>query len=137
MSELTKEQKIAKIYAEIADKTRSLWCKYYYFQDWDDYEDVSINLVGTATVNGYNDKHPLLEKHIIWHPVMLWDVLDWAEANIEYLEEYKKFQNIYQKRECYLDIWYMRKEKRKPIDNQSDECINFVYSLTKDQWQTY
>lgn len=129
MSELTKGKKIAKIYAEIADKTRSLWCKYYYFQDWDDYEDVSINLVGAATVNGYNDKHPLLEKHIIWHPVMIGDVLDWVESKLE--NNY--FDNFYIE-DLIMDICNKWKHKRKPIDDQDEDCLSFVYSLIKDQW---
>lgn len=45
------------------------------------------------------------------------------------LEKYKKYQNIYKKRECFLDIWYERKDKRKPIEEQGSLTIDFIYSL--------
>lgn len=63
---------------------------------------------------------------------MIWDVLDWIhklyEEDVkrdEYMaEEYNERITIH-----LLNIW---EEKRKPIDDQSDECIDFIYSLIKD-----
>lgn len=50
---------------------------------------------------------------IIWHPVMLGDVLyyrNWMTTTMELVQ--KKWRKL-----------------RDPIDNQSDECINYVFSL--------
>jgi len=53
---------------------------------------------------------------IIWHTVMIWDVLDWIEKN-------KNLQIDPDK--LVLDNFW--KEKRKPIDDQDDETIDFTY----------
>ena len=69
----------------------------------------------------------LVEKYftIIWHPVMIGDVLDWAV---------KKWSMIrYDDMQC-VNILYLWTEKRKPIDDQSDECIKFIYSLLPQEW---
>ena len=96
---------------------------------------------------------------IIWHKVMIWDVLDWIDEKLFWdicencekcgkkLESvqhyYEAWGNIddYDRLECEehgeqdcLYTWeqyiiIMRKELRKPIEDQSDECIDFVYSL--------
>ena len=42
--------------------------------------------------------------------------------------------NIYCKTNDYqVTLWDMREEKRKPIEDQSDECIDFIYNLIQ-QW---
>ena len=84
---------------------------------------------------------------IDWHywqdieHVMIWDVLDfiddWDFANME--------SQIYQQDRIKIDdpnednitsiitILDLRKEKRKPIENQSQKCIQYVYNLIKDK----
>jgi hypothetical protein len=52
----------------------------------------------------------------IWHDVMIWDVLD-----------YFIFQTISDI--TSEDIFNHRDEFRKPIEEQSEECISFIYSL--------
>ena len=64
---------------------------------------------------------------IIWHPVMIGDVLDWIEP---YWWVFAQSVNldIERTRKGTL-LLSVRKQKRKPIDDQSDECIDYVYSL--------
>lgn len=46
-------------------------------------------------------------------PVMIGDVLDWMEERMIWPFE-------------ILIIW---KTKREPLDKQSDDCVNYIYSL--------
>lgn len=108
---------------------------------------------------------------IIWHQVMIWDVLDWIEKRIKIYypmlmkklnskdnyfsikySDIKIVQDFIDKVGKWIvhidysgdyiwveqydimndgNLWELRKEKRKPIDDQSDECIDFIYELCK------
>ncbi len=59
-------------------------------------------------------------KEIIWHPVMIWDVLDWI---IDSDDTY----NIMDSK--WSDVCKLRDFKKLPIDDQSKECIEFVYNF--------
>lgn len=62
---------------------------------------------------------------IIWHPVMIGDVLDWMyENNIP-----TNKHNAVSKEICWYHANYLWENKRLPIDQQSDECIAYVYDL--------
>lgn len=56
-------------------------------------------------------------------PVMIWDLLYYIETNMPewfetvWLSLKSKIVNVY---------W---KEKRKPIEEQSEECIDYIYNL--------
>ena len=99
--------------------------------------DIELNKSDLSEVdpNWYiEDLETLVE--IIWHPVMIWDVLDrYRTNNNDYkvwgidpydLKSYSAFQEYDIKR--LLNLWT---RKRTLIDEQSDECIDFVHSLIK------
>lgn len=54
---------------------------------------------------------------IIWHPVMIWDVLDyfWNKKWAMTLDRILRF-------------W---ENKINPIEEQSDECVDYIYGLIK------
>lgn len=61
---------------------------------------------------------------------MIWDVLDWIDKNKDKKYEYWDWPR-------YID-WHSetrammccrREQKRKPIEEQSNECIDYIYSL--------
>ena len=54
---------------------------------------------------------------VIGHPIMIGDVLDWIGKD--------KITSL----NMYLNFIDERKEKREPIDAQSDKVISFIYSL--------
>lgn len=105
------------------------WC--YVGWDWDIYrewwdsdEDIEIEI-----------------EKIIWHPVMIWDVMDFIWNNLvskifsspESEEEADQLNSliqdfINQKTGEIIELWNL---KRKPIEEQSNECIEFVYNLIK------
>lgn len=69
-------------------------------------------------------------------PVMIWDVLDWMYGNKKecdpvYIKSVTRWPNemVGNNREFLITIWG---EYRKPIEDQTDECIDFIYNLIKD-----
>lgn len=109
----TKQDMLDKIYEVIADKTISNGCKYTFW--WDIFQ-VCLHSVESC-------KKSLWDIKIIWHPVMIWDVLDWFYMNIELpIRDWRETCDI---------ILLERNIKRKPIEKQSDECIEYVYNLCK------
>lgn len=136
---MTRDQKIVAIYKEMANKELTLGCKVkfskwiysiidredvwflssYKGQDWDIYNTIEIE-------DGVNSRCYSIEE-IIWHPVMIWDVLDWIEPywsgyvqSVEFTDRRRKKKNL---------VLLQRDNKRLPIDEQSDECIDYVYGL--------
>ena len=71
-------------------------------------------------------------KSIIGHPVMIGDVLEYnynvsLMKDTQSIDEAKFFNEIWERWEKKIcRLW---KDKRKPIEDQSKECIDFVESL--------
>jgi len=61
---------------------------------------------------------------IIWHPVMIWDILDYVDDLLIPDWEFLIKVNV----NSILKLW---KYKRKSIEEQSDECIEYIYNLIK------
>ena len=61
---------------------------------------------------------------IIWHPVMIWDVL-------EYTDKYFGWPNWSDYALSVCDLWL---DKKKPIDDQIEKCIEYIYNLI-NQWK--
>ena len=136
---MTREQKLEAIYQEMANKELTSGCKVkfskwiysiidredvwflssYKGQDWDIHNTIVIE-------DGVNSRCYSIEE-IIWHPVMIWDVLDWIEPywsgyvqSVEFTDRRRRKMNL---------VLLQRDNKRLPIDEQSDECIDYVYGL--------
>jgi len=63
------------------------------------------------------------EEHIGYYPIMIWDVLEWIEkekkiTDLDFELHLSNIYNTYQK-------------KREPIENQSKDCIDYIYNLIK------
>lgn len=142
----TKEQMLERIYEVIADKTLSFGCLLTinrgdsktqtrfvrderiwgeWFTITEDWSEIQQNLPLSKMYTTYQ---------IIWHPIMIGDILDWIRVNIKASTE----ADVYMKWPKYVfefsDITTMRLlwmwvTARKPIDKQSDECIKFVCDL--------
>lgn len=63
---------------------------------------------------------------ILWHPVMIWDVLYFLEK-----QEYKAWYPTW-----YSTVLLAWREKRKDISEQSDACIDYIVDLISKykQW---
>lgn len=62
--------------------------------------------------------------------VMIWDIMDYLEKNnlSEYID-WVTFDDIWNLQEFDNYILKDWKEKRKPIEEQSDDLINYVFDL--------
>lgn len=136
---MTREEKIAAIYAEMANKELTCGCKVK-FSKWiysiidrenvwflDSYKGVDWNIHNTIVVeDGVNSRCYSIEE-IIWHPVMIGDVLNWIDNKMGVSNhEYEEF--VINEVNMAILLWL---EYLKPIDEQSDDCVNFIYSLIK------
>lgn len=144
----TKQEMLDKIYEVIADKTESFWClaricDMYSLSWW--VETISMSkpmpishinrkfltktewLIGKdkITVMDWEDGYRYYNNiawnwiyTVIWHPVMIWDVLDYME----------KWPNFFDEIIPVVDLWI---HLRKPIDEQPMKIIEYVYNLCK------
>jgi len=104
---MDRKEKIKKIYEVIADKTLSFGCRVKH-KDW---------TIFTSTWMWWG---MVASDKIIWHPVMLWDVLGYFTD-----EAMHSTLNA----TCELKLLWLWLYKREPIDEQSPNCVNFIYSL--------
>lgn len=140
---MNKQQKIDVIYEKISDKTLSFGCIYL------DRERRKCTYYPCTTIhkdtndlwNFYwhyyevEDWENIWYIKIIWHPVMIWDVLDFIEKLDQWLWEdhIKVWSSVRHKFDTKTKIiGDKRKHKRLPIDEQSEECIAFIYNLIQD-----
>lgn len=140
MNEPTREEKIKKIYEVIADKTLSFGCLIEFPKNnicvvkWASEHRIeveSLSIINKTIWSSWlykdNKENSVLSKYkkIIWHPVMIWDCLDWIEKNWTWKDSceicWTKWPEIH-----LLQLW---KKKWQQIEEQSDECIAFIYSL--------
>lgn len=152
---MTTQEKLDKIYEVMADKTLSFGCKIYYEKQerneiktklW--YQKPIITERWEDTILGVSDWWDEFHEYyrgtlnddlhiwpdewrigysyeiadIIWHPLMIGDVLDWIEKLVIPVGRHSPYYYF----SIVLDG---RQEKRLPLNDQSDECIDFIYSL--------
>jgi len=150
---MSREEKITAIYKEMANKELTFGCTAKLTTKKRTQHDVI--LIGDIS-NGekYFVVKDSLDKDVdwfytndwyyefIWHPVMIWDVIDciektdfdinkkipwfWFEDEKGIDDESKLFliQGYYTDK--IIAFWY---KKRESIEYQSDDCIDFIYSL--------
>ena len=147
---MTREEKIQAIYEKIANKELTFWCRvnteywrivsvveeaaderwYIVVSEESLYNDEDIGAYYCwLRVRWLEDMESIDVAKIIWHPVMIGDVLDWIEPywsgyvqSVEFTERRRRKMNL---------VLLQRDNKRLPIDEQSDECIDYIYSLIK------
>lgn len=138
---ISKEEMISKIYEKVSDKTLSFGCKIknLSFENkktiwivrevvtlWNFIKKyVSVYAIPEQCKNDWNEEYIYSENiEIIWHPVMIWDVLD-------YIDKYYKtylWWDVNVNWEVIIRNWnYLR----KPLEMQSNDCIEYIYNLIK------
>lgn len=139
---MNRQEKIEAIYEKIASKKLTFWCSFL-CQKWTDKSWIRRVIIATIWddfLTVFPDfpyqkitSHPFIDRvpkncilKTIWHPVMIWDVLDFIYEN-----EMIKFENtwISEIKEKLIKLWIW--DLRNPIEEQSDECVDFVYDLIK------
>lgn len=132
----TREEKIYKIYEVISDKISLFWQKIIY-KKWPwhycNTQIISKNFKDNDYLvkHEYNYFHPrrIKESDIIkrfWQPVLIWDIFNWT------------WWNIYSCQDCWsvsrnAEIFQLWEYKNKPIEEQSDECIDYIYNLLDNE----
>lgn len=131
---MTREQKLEAIYKEMANKKLKLWCKCKN-HNWENVIFIRQNKTWSYLSIRENEEFTVslwYTPEIIWHPVMIGDVL----RQIRLLAGYALDNNLIKKSDFWnviaqhnyriTQIW---EDFREPIEDQSDECIDYVYSL--------
>lgn len=155
---MTREEKITAIYKEMANKKVSFGCKYMHngyrytvddsnyrlHKEWNNY----CLYIGTICncpieiVGKYNEYKNHWVVEIIGHPVMIWDVIDWIEKKDFDINKkipwfwFEDEKGIDDESKLFLIQGYYTDKiiafwdkKRESIEYQSDDCIDFIYSL--------
>lgn len=118
------DQKIEKLYEVIADKTLSFGCRIiikdneYDLQDWVIIRQFR-NHIGVFETDIWAIWEP---DKIIWHPVMYGSMLRWVHD-----ETKKRWDIQWAEKAMWFNLHWRLYEK--PIEEQSDDCIDFIYSL--------
>ena len=126
---ITKQEKIDAIYEKIANKELTFWCKILLESpsDWRIEEDIVISDKYNSSSVRWRQYRLILKdyiKEIIGNPVMIGDVLDYINEDIYPGAGYDEV--FYHSWESVVDVVNLWGEKRKPIEDQSDGCINFI-----------
>lgn len=129
------KEKIDFIYEKIANKDLTFGCKIFHKVDWKrsfkariitdkiekDYGTFYwVKLEFENSITWLQEK----EMEIIGNPVMLGDVLDWIYDNEMTLFEDTWINHII---DTTIKLWIWN--LRKPLEDQSDDCIDFIYNL--------
>ena len=61
------------------------------------------------------------ELEIIWHPIHIWDVLDWMDK--------QDVQRLYGRHPHQRNLLIVWKDKRKPLQIEDTELIDYIYYL--------
>lgn len=108
---LSRDEKIKRIY-EVVWTAKNQW------------NELAVH---AAMKLGMNVAWPVMQsicskfQELCWPKVMIWDVLDWLYENYWWKDVLLLFPRI-------AIEWL---EMRRPLEKQSDECIDYVYSLIK------
>ena len=126
---MTRGEKIKAIYEEIANKERKFGCRCK-TRNWANVIFIRKNRKWEYLYIRRNNEFmiPLwYAPEIIWHPVMIGDVIDWIEPYWALFAQSLNLSNERQRKIKFVLVqWH---KKREPIEMQSDECIDYVYSL--------
>ena len=142
---MNREDKIKRIYEVIADKTKE-----YYYKcprcwgklslegysscgrgEWD-YDRWTCKKCWELTYE--EDEKVYKNEEVVYKqlPIMIWDVLDWIWW-WTYISECKNNYWYYEiDKRAIVDITNLYTYKRNPIEDQSDECIDFIYWLIEN-----
>ena len=126
---MTREERIKAIYEAMANKKRTFGCRWKTL-NWESVTFIRKNR-GWKYLYMRRNKEFMIPlwytPKVIWHPVMIWDVLDWIEPywsgyvqSVEFTDRRRRKMNL---------VLLQRDNKRLPIDEQPDGCIDYVYSL--------
>lgn len=134
---MTREEKIEAIYKEMANKEKTMWCKYLVYKknEPDEIVEAIEEWVNFTLFFGENDyamspsEVDYYEyyniKEVIGHPVMIGDVLNWIDKKMG-VSNCEDEEFVVEETNISVLLW---REYLNPIEDQSDECVDYVYNL--------
>lgn len=141
---MTREEKIKAIYKEMANKKRTFGC-ICRRNDGEDIIFIRKNRKWEYLYMRRNNEFTIPLRYtpkVIWTPVMIWDVLDYmSKIKFDIKKTSSKLWLSFDDRDTDKSKLFLIKEHyystlpirwlnlRKPIEDQTDECIDFVHSL--------
>ena len=136
---MNKQQKIDKIYEVMSNKELRLWTLVIFLHRkeptrylWESIWKPWVIYWSQKQHNKYHRRfqHRGIEK-VYWNDVFIWDVFDWVGKNTECVWEIDdKIYQIIHGTDEYAE--WMRIKTRESIEHQTDDCIDFIYSLTQE-----
>ena len=120
---MTREEKIQAIYEAMANKKRTFGCRCKR-NDGEDVIFIRQNETWSYLSIRENEEFTVslwYAPEIIWHPVMIWDVLRYCSSYISDWDDSVDSQ---------IDLLSYWGDYRLPIEDQPEECIDFVHSQT-------
>lgn len=135
---MDREEKIKVIYKEMANKELAMWCDIIAEGDMATIVDANRFREWIAILRGnwfVTREEPNYEFTVIWCPVMIWDVISYLRKPFDTFVEGMPVGRSWEVDSYIKNINSLLTEwidTRSPIEQQSDECINFVYSLILD-----
>lgn len=120
---MTREEKIKAIYEAMANKKRTFGCRCRR-NDGEDVIFIRENKTWSYLSIRENEEFTVslwYAPEIIWHPVMIWDVLNYCSSYISDWDDSVDSQ---------IDLLSYWGDYRLPIEDQPEECIDFVHSQT-------
>lgn len=137
---MERKEKLATIYEKVANKELTFGCKIITNEyNWDEFRVAKSGLLAIKEWEAYRTvgcdccSEDLTIKEVIGHPVMIGDVMDYLEdISRSQFDDEEDEEYFYSREEYYEDIAELSDcwgDKRLCIDEQSEECIDLVYSL--------
>lgn len=122
---MTREEKLEAIYEEMANKELTFGCKLQVIESVWPIQWVIFNIVSESYKVLWDDRRISTETKnsdltVIWHPVMIGTIFEQYSASKWFINS----QFIIE----LVDKWT---GYDKSIEDQSDECIDYLYSLIK------
>lgn len=132
----TKQEMIDIIYEKIADKTfkKVLACKkcwnenlasYFSGKQWKDIDYCSICYEFAEEPKNATKQKKVFSKY---KPIMIWDILEYKK---EIINKSNKSFSVKEVSYMYSEIVFNWKYLKKPIEEQSIKCIEYIFNLIK------
>lgn len=141
---MERKEKLATIYEKVANKELTFGCKIVTNEyNWDEFRVAKSGLLAIKEWEAYRTvgcdccSEGLTIKEVIGHPVMISDILYWFEDKYKVsvsVWNIEKVDGMIVKEDYYVDksiakLLNLRNGIRSPIEEQSEELVDYVFSL--------
>ena len=145
----SKQKKLEFIYEKIANKDLTFGCKLLSKKEISWWSITFVKWSDFIFIKSRNDENILYKDKdfwwhlyltdtefeylkVIWHPVMIGDVMEYFNEQLnQTLNKTWWVWKYYWVNERIIILWFGR--MRKPIEEQNDACIDYIYDLLQEE----